>query len=694
MVKLKKESKNLKNVEQLAQFIRENELLERTPEIKKKSKKLLIKLYQNLYGPYKDELNALKKKGTLEESVKPPLLVSFHPKLSLLNNNVTESLLAVELAKATGCIPLWIPYVYDTATHSLSEGGKIRAPTYSFIESNFIPLRTASQIHGNIIKTEKRVRPKEINKFMNNLTRHLTETLGNLKRHLNPYNFGHQLFDLKKRVMRLHKKRLRKLLKPLEKTLKNARGNTNNMGEFLGKVSLSMLHELGIEMNMAFIEHVIADLVRVVFGEICKLKKVQKNPALLEGLFVHYDIKEKDRTDIQFTGTEFLAYDASANKKFQGGVDELAEGIDQDYILPTGPSLILLFIALGAKYTLGGLHTREYYPEYINNAKILLEPTGFNDDFQVLGYGKVRSLEIRNFTDIMAASRILEKIGSRTVVRRGNISLPKDVVDQINFLAGKETVPVEYNKILEKILEKQRKKRDPAYIREEARYEKFKRLNEIPTEELPDHVDEIQKYYKQTNLKEAHPERIKIAVESLYEDSVMRVEKLRENIYLDQHLLGGTIHRKKQDEGDGQEKEENEDSQYGGYYSGFGDDGDGGYEGDETGEESGRKIMLFGGMLLRSKRVPALMEMYFYGTDIQNDFINPVRLEPSHTPHFPFIIQPNFDHHNLKNEEPIIGMIPNEELTETGDILTFSEYKRVFECLIPPTYLPEFFKEN
>ncbi len=277
---------------------------------------------------------------------------------------------------------------------------------------------------------------------------------------------------------------------------------------------------------------------------------------------------------------------------------------------------------------------------------------------QTASEGELRCLDMRNMTDIMAVSRILEKIGSRTIISKGKIDLPRDVVDQVNFLAGKENVPLEYHPLLNEILKNQKGK-DPAFLRENARFEEFKKLNELPLDALEKEADKIQKFYRKVNLHEAHPERIKMAVETLLEDSIMRVEKIKENIYLDQHLLGGTIERKVQEEDEFQEEEEEEE--------------DYGYGFEEEYSEGPRRDVILGGQLIRSKRVPTLLEMVIYGTPINLDFQSEVSLDPAQEECFAFLINPRISDQVYKHYE-------------------FSDFMQAFSTLIDPDLLPQFLK--
>ena len=115
-----------------------------------------------------------------EKSIKPPLIVSFHPKVSLLNNNIHEMFLAEKVASKLGMIPLWIPYVYDTGYKTAAN--KIRLPTYVYFEGKFIPLRASAKIRGNITATEKPITEKEVKAFFSEIEKHELSTVTHLKR--------------------------------------------------------------------------------------------------------------------------------------------------------------------------------------------------------------------------------------------------------------------------------------------------------------------------------------------------------------------------------------------------------------------------------------------------------------------------------------------------------------------------------
>ena len=622
------------------------------PPLTDDTRKILAKLYRGLQGPYAKVVAA--HPDDLETVVKAPVLISFHPKLSLLNNNVQEALLAVKFAEALDQIPLWIPYVYDTATHSSAEGGKIRAPTYAYVEGSYIPLRSAAAIHGNIIKTEKAVQKREITKFMLELEKTLLSSLGGLQRQLNQYNFGHGLFDLKRRVMGFTKKKLRKELVSFTDLFQGATKGAKNLGEYLGQTSLKLFEKLDIPINLAFIEKVIPELVVDVFSQIIIKQDVQDDPSLLEGLFVHYNIKKKIRTPILYTGDAFIAIDDNANRHFDGSLEELAEELRNGSILPTGPSLILLFTALGGQVTLGGLHTQEYYPDYLSNATKLLSGTGFNSQMRVVGYGPIRMLDTRSMTDIMAINRIYEKVGSRSVVKNGTMQLPHDIVDHLHFLAGKENVPMEYHSILEELIKNQ-KESAPAIEKESARYTKISRWAGLTGDELQKELEDLKPYFRRLKLDELHPERVKIAVENLATDTELKYLKLKDNIRYEQHLLGGKL-----------QKEEASDE--------F-EDGTGALY-NEFGEEI-KFHEIFNGILHRSKRTPTLLEMALYGTNTTLPFQIPVAIKKAESPHY-FVL--------LDIDSSVVGPFSADPKYQ------FSDFRTAFDTLVPESLIPKFFR--
>ncbi|MCP4763449.1 MAG: hypothetical protein GY870_16875, partial [archaeon] len=153
------------------------------------------KLLKLIYGKAQNLPKSIIKE---QEPLKPPLIISFHPKASLLNNNVHETYLAEKVADKVGMVPIWIPYVYDTGYKTAAN--KIRLPSYVFFENKFIPIRSSAKIRGNIMATEKAITEKEVKLFFRELEKHELSTLTRLKGMLNPFNFGHYLFDLKRKV--------------------------------------------------------------------------------------------------------------------------------------------------------------------------------------------------------------------------------------------------------------------------------------------------------------------------------------------------------------------------------------------------------------------------------------------------------------------------------------------------------------
>jgi hypothetical protein len=611
---------------------------------------ILSKFYLTMHGPDAARIQTLIKKNSSE--LPPPLLISYHPKLSLLNNNVHEALLAVTLASKLGHVPLWIPYLYDTATHSAAEGGKIRAPTYAYFEGRFLTLRAAAKIRGNIIKDEKPVNPKELDAFFREFTDHFTYQLGVLQNNLNQYNFGHALFDLKQRVMKVNRKTVLKELEGLKAEMAVEIKNTRNLGESLGMISRMLLEKLGIPMNIAFIEPLMPDLVKTVFEAILKTPQVRQDPSILEGLFYHYDFQSKTRTPINYTGDTFLAMDDNANRHFEGPLEALTDGLGKGFIIPTGPTLILLFSALGAQITLGGLHTTEYYPEYLDNADRLLTNTDFNHQMQVFCYGGLRHIDTRSCLDILAVSRILEKVGSRTIVNRGELILPDDIVDHLNFLAGPTAVPQEYEPILHNILRQQGSPAEndkTALEKEKIRFDEIDRFNKLPLDGLKAHLTELQPYFRKLKLADLHTERIKMAIEELWEDSKMRVDKMQENIAYEQHLLGGIIRKSAESEECDPSNEDGEDSK---------------------GQE------IYGGILRRSPRAPTLLEMVLYQSKLDLPFTTPLSVSIADTSHFLYALRP---------------ALP-ENCSSEVETVKITDFITGFRTLIPDNLLPKYFR--
>ncbi len=199
------------------------------------SRQLLESFYTQLYGPARNSVQNLFDSTIATQPnptiLKPPIILSFHPKISLLNNNVHECLLASLLAKQLNLMPIWIPFMYDTATHSAAEGGKIRAPTFGFIENEFIQLRSITQIRGNIVKTEKPVTEKELEHFFQSLEDHVLNRLEMLQNHFDQYNFGHYLFPLKQAVFHCDRQEIINKLTSLKEILLNRINNALNLGE-------------------------------------------------------------------------------------------------------------------------------------------------------------------------------------------------------------------------------------------------------------------------------------------------------------------------------------------------------------------------------------------------------------------------------------------------------------------------------
>ena len=354
-----------------------------------------------------------------------------------------ECLLASLLAKQLNLMPIWIPFMYDTATHSAAEGGKIRAPLSVLLKMN-----SSTQIDNSnprkYCKDRKASNRKRIRTFLSVLEDHVLNRLEMLQNHFDQYNFGHYLFPLKQAVFHCDRQEIINKLTSLKEILLNRINNALNLGESLGLISQALLEPFGIEFNVGFIERFLPQFVETIFTTICARELIQTNESLLDGLFIHYNIKKKLRNPIFYREGRFIAQDPDQNILFEGSIQDLAHAMKGYTILPTGALLILLFMAMGCQITLGGPDTQTYYPEYIHKAELLLQETPFNAHMEILGYGGIRSMDTRNLTDLLATSRILEKVGSRGLTQKGKITIPHDIIDHLRFLAGKNAVPREF----------------------------------------------------------------------------------------------------------------------------------------------------------------------------------------------------------------------------------------------------------
>jgi len=575
-----------------------------------------------------------------DEKIGAPLVISFHPKLSLLNNNIQEVIMAQKIAESLGMTPLWIPYTYDTGFKTGEK--KITSSAYAFFEGEYIDLRSSQQIRGNLIKLEKAINKKELNVFMQKLEKLWLGKINWAKAHFNQYDFGHHLFPTKLKLMGLTKKELRNKIQNLKKMLTQATNQNMSLGHSLAKITHSLLIDAGINLNLAFIDDIFPELLGKILEYVISTQKVKNNPQLLEGFLLHFNQKNKVRTPIDFTGDSFLCMDASANRLFDGGIDELVEALKNNEVIPTGMAQILVFSAIGCNLTIGGTHTQEYYPEYISATNDLLEETPLQHSMKLFSYGDVRFLNGRSITDMMSASRVLEAVGSRAIAQSGKVVLPNDVVDNLQFLAGNDAVPVEYEKYLGEV----NPEKKTSLKKLEERFRKLQEINQLTVEELMEKQEEIKKLARAIKFEDTEPMRIKIAIENLVNDSAMRLKKMEETIELEQHLLGGTI--------------------------AIGDHGV-----NQWGEFwADRIIVKYNGLLNRHKRVPTLLEYHLYGQQITEEFTNNYELVDEST-----LLQ------------HVIGHIESvQDADENEGVVEFTSFEDVYNYLIPVALIPESLK--
>ena len=440
---------------------------------------------------------------------------------------------------------------------------------------------------------------------------------------LNKVNFGHFLFNLKRQISSIKNKDLRYRISTLEKMWLEANKGSKKLDESLAKISLSQLEEFGIDVGLIMMDDILADMVKIVFSEVLETSSVKNDPSLLENLFLAYDLKSRERTPIMYTGeNQFIAYDDSSYRVFDGNFEVLIEGLKKHSVLPTGPLIMVLFTAMGCKLVLGGAHTVEYYPDYFIKAFSILNETSFNSKMQLLSYGKIRFVDLRNMIDIMSAIRIFDKVGSRNYIQKGLFTLPEDVIDHLNFLSGLDEIPLQYRDILEKVLKNQKSDKPPALVREEERYQEVLKIVATDPETLLKDPSNLKKWIRGTKFEGLHPIRLEVMLENLRLDVEMRLRMLKENINFEKHILGGTL------------------------------------EDEEEGE------VIYDGLIIRSNRYPSLLELVYYECKPYKEFENDGILKD----HDSKWIWKHFTHQSDSN--PI-------------DSLSFSDYKSVFEKLIP-----------
>jgi len=610
-------------LESLKEFSNINNLIPR------KSSKLLNLIYkhaENLPKELKDE----------QGNLKLPLIISFHPKLSLLNNNVHEVYFSQHIAKKFGMIPIWIPYIYDTGYKTAEN--KIRLPTYVLFEGKYIPIRASAKIRGNIIAVEPALKKNEIIEFFNEIEKHELYILSNLKNMLNPFNFGHYLFNLKRKILNITSKQIKNKIESLKSDwIKIATENSNckRLSDSLSRISLYNLKKMNIDVALLNIDDILGDMIKIVFEEILQTPKIKQDPSKLENLFIHYNLKTKERTPVLYAGDfKFIAFDEFDNKVYEGTLDDLVQGIKDHSILPTGHLIMTLFTAMGCKIVLGGEHTINYYPDYFEKAYDLLEQTEFNTKMHLISYGNVRFMDLRNLTDIMSVIRILDKVGSRNYIQKSYITIPDDIIDHLDFLNGVKSIPIEYKTIAEQILKQNINEGITAYQKELARNQEVHKLLEMNREEILKNPTILKKYLPDLNINDLNIHKLEFVLENIRADADSRLVKMEENIKFEQHILGGTL---------------------------LNDD-------NKTSE------VIYNGILLRSNRYPSLFEMVFYEIEPLEEFEVEGQFEYPESGWILAKFRVNVDKYNKINS------------------IKFDDYKNIFEYLIPNSKLPKFLK--
>jgi hypothetical protein len=308
---------------------------------------------------------------------------------------------------------------------------------------------------------------------------------------------------------------------------------------------------------------------------------------------------------------------------------------------------MLLFNAIGCKITLGGTHTLEYYPEYIENSRKILKETSYDHTMKEYCYGDLRFIDARNTGDILSVARVLEKAGSRNIASNGSFKIPDDIVDHLNFLGGIERIPTEYKTIAESLPPIKKS----SYEKETERYKEITEYFRMSETEIMNHLDKLKKFIPTIKPSEDnHPIKIKLLVENYWADVDMRYRKMLQNIEFEQHILGGSLLKSQKED-----------------VSDFGD---------EDSDDDDNVEIIYNGILKRSNRVPSLLELMIFNNSIPDRFLTEYETD-----------------FNTKNDH-VIAILKNikEKSKKDSEDKQYTHYAELFETLIPSHLLPEFLK--
>jgi hypothetical protein len=341
------------------------------------------------------------------------IILSFHPRASTTNSHITEVLLANEIYRFTGLVPLWFSFTFDSGYKTNER--KDRTPTLLCFENKYITLRSPDKIGAFPISSCKPVTEDELKRVSEETRKVIIENGNLLQSYLDLIQFGHVLFQLRRSGT---KKLIQNCLNRLDNVISiylEAIRESKNLGESLTKMNVRLLR-----YHNLFLEAIEFDNLIKNFPDLY-IDTVKKYPEL-----VYHICRDAKRYPIEICGNKIKS---GCGCIFS--IDEFIENVGVSFV-PSGLMCILL-ISLFSDYTICGSLMRKYYEENITKSSQISKEIGYETNLRFLTFERNRCVQGYGMYDLVSFLHTMNTLG-RNVYLNGSFSLPEDVEEHLNWL--------------------------------------------------------------------------------------------------------------------------------------------------------------------------------------------------------------------------------------------------------------------
>jgi hypothetical protein len=446
-------------------------------------------------------------------------IITFHPKLDILNSNIGEVLLAEYISKSYGVKPLWVPYTFDTGFKSGVD--KNKAPLGVYFENELISLISPNKTGNRPLCLSKRFNQDNIKRFIKEIKKAFSKSLSIYKTQIDEIKFGHLLFYLKqpKKLNELSTE-FNNSLNDLTEILNDAT-KFNRLSDQLIHTTLQLFEKNRISIDAMPIDRILAednsliDLILSNYPETYSL--IGDNIKVINDKY--------GRVPLRFENNVFIADKELSSK-------ELKEKFQRREATISGDLFFAILNHYGFQTTLGGKRTINYYDALFEKAEQIASAWGEQFNLKYLHHDTQGHPFKYNIKETAAVLRILDKTASRNLLVNGKFEIPKDIADHLAFLSGIEQVPEQF--------------RNSEFFSGKSALEKKMESLQYVIDQLRligtnDNSEKLKELAKKVSCKITDKGYLQRVLEEKKESLEQYISSILKDVELEQAFLGGTI---------------------------------------------------------------------------------------------------------------------------------------------------------